>query len=55
MYFTGNESKEFLLLPPCHSRYYLEHFFLGLGFPNAPFYKGVVQMSVLLPSLLDIF
>lgn len=33
----------------------LEHFFLGLCFPNAPFYRGVVQMSVLLPSLLDFF
>ena len=33
----------------------LEHFFLGLFFPNAPSYKEVVQMSVLLPSLLDFF
>lgn len=54
MYFTGNESKEFLLLPPCHSRYYLEHFF-QLRFPKCSILQRVVQMSVLLPSLLQTF
>ena len=33
----------------------LEHFFLGFFSPNAPFYKGVVQIPLLLPSLLDFF